>query len=156
MNESATREIVVDEVFPHTPDTIWKTLTTPELMQRWLKMAPSGFAPVQGTHFTYQTTPGGAWDGVIHCEVLEVTPNQRLVYAWKGGHESNVGYGAPLETIVTWTLSRVDTGTRVRMVHSGFVLPRNRTAFKGMSEGWPKVVQTIDAITAEHDCPKLH
>jgi uncharacterized protein YndB with AHSA1/START domain len=156
MNESAALDIVVDEIFPHTPETIWKTLTTPELMQRWLKLAPSGFQPVEGTHFTYQTTPAGVWDGRIHCEVLEVVPNQRLIYTWKSGHETNVGYGAPLETTVTWTLSRVDTGTRVRMVHSGFVLPRNHTAFKGMSEGWPKVVQTIDVITAEHDCPKLH
>ena len=160
MNDAATttvtRDIVVDEVFPHAPETIWKTLTTPELVGRWIKMTPSGFAATKGNRFTYQTTPGGAWDGVIHCEVLEVTPNERLVYAWKSGHEQNVGYGATLETVVTFTLSRVEKGTRVRMVHSGFVLPRNETAFRGMGEGWPKVVQTIDAITAEHDCPKLH
>jgi hypothetical protein len=37
------------------------------------------------------------------------------------------------------------------MVHSGFVLPRNETAFKGMGEGWPKVVQRIDALTAERE-----
>jgi uncharacterized protein YndB with AHSA1/START domain len=160
MNDAATttvtRDIVVDEVFPHAPETIWKTLTTPELVGRWIKMTPSRFAATKGNRFTYQTTPGGAWDGVIHCEVLEVTPNERLVYAWRSGHEQNVGYGATLETVVTFTLSRVEKGTRVRMVHSGFVLPRNETAFAGMGEGWPKVVQTIDAITAEHDCPKLH
>jgi uncharacterized protein YndB with AHSA1/START domain len=152
MNDAAlksdTQDIVVDEIFPHAPETIWKTLTTPELMGRWLKMAPSGFEPTKGTHFTYQTTPAGAWDGVIHCQVLEVTPNQRLVYAWNGGHEGNVGYGARLETVVTWTLSRVENGTRVRLVHSGFVLPRNETAFQGMGEGWPKVLQRIDAIAA--------
>jgi uncharacterized protein YndB with AHSA1/START domain len=149
-----THDIVVDEVFPHAPETIWKTLTTPELMGRWLKMTPSGFEATKGKHFTYQTTPAGAWDGVIHCEVLDVSPNQRLVYAWKSGHEKNVGYGSRLETIVTWTLSRIANGTRVRMVHSGFVLPRNDTALQGMGEGWPKVLQRIDAITAEHDLSK--
>ena len=97
MNDAAlkpdTQEIVVDEVFPHAPETIWKTLTTGELIGRWL-MAPTGFEPVKGKHFTFQTTPAGAWDGVIHCQVLEVMPNERLVYAWKGGHEGNVGYGS--------------------------------------------------------------
>jgi uncharacterized protein YndB with AHSA1/START domain len=149
--KSETREIVVDEVLPHVPSTIWRTLTTSELIGRWLKMTPAGFEPVAGKPFTMQTTPAGQWDGVIHCRVLEAVPNERLVYSWKGGHESNVGYGARLDTVVTWTLSRSEGGTRVRMVHSGFVLPRNETAFKGMSGGWTGAVQRIDAITREFD-----
>ena len=145
----ATQDIVVEEVFPHAPETIWKTLTTGELMGRWLHMTPSGFAAVKGTRFTYQTTPAGAWDGVIHCEVLEAIPNQRLAYAWTGGHEGNVGYGSRLDTVVTFTLSRVETGTRLRVVHSGFALPKNDIAFKNMSGGWKKVVPSIGAIAAE-------
>ena len=153
MSDAATmadsHDIVVDEVFPHTLDVVWKTLTTPELMGRWLKMEPTGFAPTVGTRFTYQTTPAGEWDGVIHCQVLEVIPNERLAYAWTGGHEGNVGYGSRLDTVVTFVLSAVDNGTRLRLVHSGFVLPRNETAFKNMSNGWTKVVENIDAIAAE-------
>jgi uncharacterized protein YndB with AHSA1/START domain len=160
MNDAAlksdTQDIVVDEVFPHAPETIWKTLTTGELISRWM-MAPTGFEPVKGKHFTFQTTAAGAWDGVIHCQVLEAAPNERLVYAWKGGHESNVGYGSPLDTVVSFTLSRVAEGTRVRLVHSGFVLPKNDTAFRTMGEGWKKVVRNLDAIAAEQDSPKpLH
>jgi uncharacterized protein YndB with AHSA1/START domain len=147
--KSATQDIVVDEIFPHAPETIWKTLTSGALMGRWLGMTPTGFEPVTGRHFTYQTTPAGAWDGVIHCRVLEVIPNERLVYAWKGGDEGNVGYGSKLDTVVTFTLSRVDHGTRLRLVHSGFVLPRNDTAFKNMSGGWTKVVGKIGAISGE-------
>jgi uncharacterized protein YndB with AHSA1/START domain len=145
-----TREIVVDEVLPHAPETIWKTLTTGKLIGRWM-MAPTGFEPVQGKHFTFQTTAGGAWDGVIHCQVLEVIPNERLAYVWKGGHEKNVGYGSPLDTVVTWTLSRVEDGTRLRLVHSGFVTPKNDSAFKSMSAGWTKVVDNIGAIAGEQE-----
>ncbi len=145
----ATREIVVDTFFPHAPEKIWKTLTTGELIQRWLKMPMSGFAPVKGNRFTYRTTAAGKWDGVIHCEVLEIVPNERLVYSWKGGHADNVGYGAPLETVVAWTLSRAEGGTRIHLVHSGFELPRNETAFTNMGNGWKKVVGTIEAIAAE-------
>jgi uncharacterized protein YndB with AHSA1/START domain len=145
-----TQEIVVDEVFPHAPETIWKTLTNGELMGRWM-MAPTGFEPVEGKHFTFQTTPAGAWNGTIHCQVLEVIPNERLVYAWKGGHEGNVGYGSRLDTVVTWNLSRVENGTRLRLVHSGFVLPRNDTAYKNMSEGWKKVVRNLGTTADGQD-----
>lgn len=152
MNDAAIladiRDIVVDEVFPHTPEVLWKTLTTPELMGRWL-MTPTGFEPTQGNRFTYQTTPAGKWDGVIHCEVLEVTPNERLVHTWRSGHEANADYGSRLETVATWTLTKTDGGTRVRLVHSGFCSPRNDSAFRNMSEGWPKILQTIGDLAGE-------
>jgi uncharacterized protein YndB with AHSA1/START domain len=154
MSEAAimadSREIIVDEVFPHTPEVVWKTLTTAELIGRWLMM-PTGFEPTKGKHFTFQTTPAGEWDGVIHCQVLEVTPNERLVYAWRGGHDANAEYGSRLETVVTWTLTKVAGGTRIRLVHSGFCTPKNDFAFKRMSEGWPGVVQRIGAIAEEHN-----
>ena len=58
MNDAAlkpdTQDIVVDEVFPHAPETIWKTLTTGDLMGRWLMM-PTGFEPVEGN--TSRTRP---------------------------------------------------------------------------------------------------
>jgi hypothetical protein len=40
---------------------------------------------------------------------------------------------------------------RLRVVHSGFVLPKNDTAFRNMGEGWKKVVPRIGAITDEQD-----
>ncbi|XUM20271.1 SRPBCC family protein [Bradyrhizobium oligotrophicum S58] len=148
-----TQSIVVDDIFPHAPEVIWKALTSGELIGRWL-MAPTGFAPVVGTRFTYQTTPAGAWDGTIHCEVLEVVPNERLSYAWRGGDQGNVGYGAPLDTVVTFSLSRADTGTRLRLVHSGFVLPTNETAYRKMGEGWKKVVANLDRVAADEASPQ--
>jgi uncharacterized protein YndB with AHSA1/START domain len=135
-------------VLSHAPAAIWKTLTTGALIDRWL-MKSEGFAPVVGTRFTFATTPAGAWDGLIHCQVLEAVPNERLVYSWKGGHADNDGYGAPLDTVVTWTLAKVDGGTRLRVVHAGFVLPRNDTAFRKMGEGWKKVVGTIGTLSGE-------
>ena len=146
MLQTRSEEIVVDEIFPHAVETIWKTLTSADLMAKWLGMTPTGFEPVVGNHFTYQTTPAGGWDGTIRCQILEVIPNERLRYSWKGGHESNVGYGAPLDTIVTFTLEPVAGGTRLHAVHTGFVLPRNETAYRGMSEGWVKVVGRLGAM----------
>jgi uncharacterized protein YndB with AHSA1/START domain len=143
-----TQQIVVDEVFHHAPETIWRTLTSGDLIARWL-MPATGFKPEVGNRFTFQTTPGGAWDGVIHCEVLEVIPHQRFSYAWKGGHPDNAGYGAPLDTVVTFTLTKVGVGTRLRLVHAGFVLPRNDSAFQTMGNGWKKVVPKLGDIAGE-------
>ena len=143
-----TQQIMVDEVFPHAPEIIWKTLTTGDLIGRWL-MTPAGFEPVKGKQFTFQTKPAGKWDGTIHCQVLEVIPNQRLAYSWQGGDESNVGYGSRLNTVVTWTLTQVENGTRLQLVHSGFVTPQNDSALKTMGEGWKKVVPNIGSIANE-------
>ena len=141
------QDIVVDEILPHAPETIWKALTDGALMKRWM-MEPTGFAAVVGNRFTYQTKPAGEWDGTIRCEVLEVIPTERFSYAWRGGDEANVGYGSMLDTVVTWTLSKAGTGTRLRLVHAGFVTPKNDTAFQNMSTGWKTVLAKLDkAIT---------
>ncbi len=148
-SKSHTQDIVVDRVFAHAPEKVWKALTTPELIARWIQMKPTGFAPAVGTRFTFQTSPAGEWDGVVRCQVLEAIPNERLVYSWKSGHQGNVGYGSALDTKVTFTLARVAEGTRVRLVHSGFVLPTNATAIKNLGEGWSKCAEDIEKIAGE-------
>ena len=145
---SAMQEVVVDEVFPHAPEAIWKTLTTGDLIGRWL-MTPTGFEPVKGNRFTFQTTPAGAWDGTIHCRIVELVANERLAYTWRSGHPGNAGYGSPLDTVVTWTLSPVDGGTRLRLVHSGFVAPLNDSAYRSMGGAWGKVVRSVGDIAGE-------
>lgn len=144
------KDIVVDEILPHAPETVWKVLTSARLIERWL-MKPTGFEAVEGKAFTFQTTPGGHWDGVIHCRVLEVVQNQRLVYAWKGGDARNTGYGAPLDTVVTWSLTPVEAGTRIQLLHAGFVMPGNESAYTVMSGGWKKVVRQLDDISGEDE-----
>jgi uncharacterized protein YndB with AHSA1/START domain len=144
----AANEIVVDEVFPHLPTTIWRALTSGDLINRWL-MAQRGFEPRVGNHFSFQTPPTDDWDGVIHCEIVEFAPPRRLVYTWKSGVQTNEGYVPRLDTLVTWTLTPHDSGTRLRIVHSGFDLPRNESTFRNISTGWPRIVPKLIAIAAE-------
>ncbi|MGQ3032253.1 MAG: SRPBCC family protein, partial [Ferrovibrionaceae bacterium] len=130
------------------PEVVWRTLTTGALMARWL-MKPEGFEAVVGNRFTYRTRPAGAWDGTIRCEVLEVVPNQRFAYAWWGGDDGIVGYGSRLDTVVTFTVSPVDGGTRLTLVHSGFEVPRNQSALQTMGDGWKKVVPGLAGLMDE-------
>ncbi len=148
--KAETQSIVVDEVFPHAPEVLWKAITTGDLISRWM-MKPQGFEPVKGNRFTFKTTPAGAWDGTIRCEVLEVAPLRRFSYSWRGGDEGNVGYGATLDTIVTFTLTKVQTGTRLRMEHAGFVLPKNETAYTNMGQGWIKCARNLETVADELD-----
>ena len=145
-----THDIEIDEVLAHPPGKVWRALTSGALMARWL-MEPSGFEPVEGNRFTFQTTPAGEWDGTIRCEVLEVVPGERFAFAWRGGHIGNDGYGSLLDTVVTFALAPSDGGTRLTLVHSGFVVDRNRVAYTNMSQGWVKVVQSLDAVAGEEN-----
>ncbi len=145
--QSDLQNIVIDEVLPHDAAIVWKALTDGALMGRWL-MPPAGFAPVIGQDFTFQTTAAGAWDGTIRCKVLEVVQGRRLAYEWKGGDDANIGYGSKLDTIVSFTLTPVPEGTRLQLVHSGFVMPKNETARQNMGDGWVKVVARLDEAIA--------
>jgi uncharacterized protein YndB with AHSA1/START domain len=145
----ATRSIVVEDFLPHAPEVVWKTLTRAELISRWLM--PNDFELAIGKRFTFQTKPMGGWDGVVHCEILEIVPRERLVYSWKGGSDDNAQYGSRLDTIVTWTLAPVDGGTRLRLVHSGFRSPGNDFAFDAMSGGWGRIMHSIAKVAAEVD-----
>ena len=140
----AARDIVVEDVLPHSPEKVWRALTTSELIGRWLM--PNDFKPIVGHRFTFKTQPMGGWDGVVHCEVLEVEPNRRLVYSWKGGSDDNPKYGSKLDSIVTWTLSPEKGGTRLRLVHAGFRSPGNDFAYDAMKSGWGHIMARIGEI----------
>ncbi len=142
MNTAAQpRAIVVEEVLPHSPEKVWRMLTQSELMAQWLM--PNDFRPVVGHTFNFRTQPVGDWDGVVRCEVLEIRPLQSLKYSWVGGSESS-----KLISTVSWTLTSVDTGTRVRMAHEGFG-PSNRNAYDQMSQGWGRILGRIGQLIAE-------
>jgi uncharacterized protein YndB with AHSA1/START domain len=149
VGESAIRDIVMEEVLPHPPQKVWRALTTAELIGCWLM--PKDFQPVVGKRFTFTTRPIGDWDGIVHCEVREVVPLQRLVYSWVGGSDSNdskSNYGSRLDSVVTWTLQAEGSGTRLRMVHSGFRSPGNDFAYDTMSGGWGRIMGKIGEIAA--------
>jgi uncharacterized protein YndB with AHSA1/START domain len=146
-SHDATRDIVVEGVLPHAPERVWQALTSAELIGRWLM--PNDFAAEVGRRFTFRTRPMGDWDGVVHCEVLELVPQRKLVYSWKGGSRQNTTYGSPLDTVVTWTLTPVAGGTHLRMVHAGFRSPENDVAFDAMRPGWTRILQSIPRAIAE-------
>jgi uncharacterized protein YndB with AHSA1/START domain len=138
--------IVVDYDLPDSPERVWMALTDPKLLEAWLM--PNDILPEVGHQFTFRTQPVPGWDGIVHCEVLEVVPLERLVYAWRGGSKKLDGYGHELDTVVTWTLiPDGNGGTNLHLEHTGF--EGESFAFKAMGQGWRgKIAARISQVLA--------
>jgi uncharacterized protein YndB with AHSA1/START domain len=142
-----TRAIVVEETVPHSPEVIWKVLTTRELIARWLMQ--NSFEPGLGKSFTMQARPMGDWDGTVSCTIVTFDPPRELSYSWTGGSNKPGALAPALDSIVTWTLTPVAEGTSVRMVHDGFVSPHNDMGYEAMGAGWARVVESIARVASE-------
>lgn len=104
------RDIQLEVVYPHPPERVWRALTDPAAVAQWLM--PNDFQPRLGHKFTLKAKPRGSWDGIVNCEVLEVTQPRRLAYTWQGG---------PLtRATVSFTLEPTERGTRLVFEHNGF------------------------------------
>lgn len=130
------RAIVIECDLPHAAGKVWRTLTEPALLAKWLM--PNDLRLEVGHRFTFQAAAVNEWRGVVHCEVLAVEPKRRLSYAWRGDAPNPDGYGERLDTVVTWTLTPIDTGTRLLLVHDGF--PPASFAVDGMRGVWSRLV----------------
>ncbi|SFW82578.1 SRPBCC family protein [Amycolatopsis australiensis] len=102
--------IHVDQFLAHPARKVWRALTEPDLLERWLNM-PNDIKPVVGHRFRLLAEPvpaAGFAGGPVDCEVLEVEPERKLSIRW-----------GPQWT-VTWRLAPEGTGTRLFLSHEGF------------------------------------
>lgn len=140
MTTPATKSVVVERDFPHPPAKLWRALTQPHLIAEWLMK--SDFAPIVGHRFNMT----GEWGGTLDCRVLEVTPDRELSYTWDFVHADPA---FDLRSIVTFTLTPIPTGTRLRMEQAGF-RPDQPQAYGGARQGWAanldKLMATLDRM----------
>lgn len=135
----------VDRVYPHPREAVWRALTTPELLERWLM--PNDFEPRVGHRFTFRTDPGPGFDGIVHCEVLEIVEPDHLVLSWRGG---------PLDTRVRFELTDEGDGTRLTMEHTGFRGLKARLVQRILAIGnrtlyGKRLPEVLDALAGRRD-----
>ena len=139
----STRTLVVERVFPHPPEKLWRALTESKLLAQW--MMNNDFEPVVGQRFQFRADPAPNWNGIVDCEVLVVEPLRRLSYNWGvGGIESG------LQWVVQLTLSPSEGGTHLRMEQSGFT-PDQNAAYHGANYGWQKFFGNLERIISKVD-----
>ncbi|MCU1324568.1 MAG: hypothetical protein JWM43_4217 [Acidobacteriaceae bacterium] len=130
----STRTLVIEKIFPHPPEKLWRALTESPLIAQWLMN--NDFQPVVGHQFQFRSQPMPQWDGVIDCEVLVVDPLKQLSYSW----------GAlGLDSVVLFTLTAAEGGTHVRMEQSGF-RPNQQQAYGGAKYGWQKFLGILEQV----------
>lgn len=140
------RDLVLERVYPQSPERVWRALTDRRALSQWLM--ETDFEPTLGHHFTFRAKPQPGWDGVTYCEVIELDPPRRLAYTWRGG----AGKDRPLtlDTVVRFTLAPEGTGTRLTLEHTGFSGLKSVLVSFMMKAGWKnKLRTTLDAAIAK-------
>ncbi|MFI6512749.1 SRPBCC domain-containing protein [Streptosporangium sp. NPDC050855] len=135
--------IRTDQYLAHPPRKVWRALTDPDLLARWLM--PGDFKPVVGHRFTFRTEPrpNRGFDGVVHCEVLDLEPERLMRISWCGGG---------LDTTVTWTLEAEGRGTRLLLEHAGFDPddPIQQSTYVILDGGWRShVLSRMEKVLAD-------
>jgi uncharacterized protein YndB with AHSA1/START domain len=124
-----TKTVIVEREIPHSLEKVWRTLTQSPLIEEWLMK--NDFKPIVGHRFDFRAD----W-GVVDCHVLAVEPNKALSYAWEA---------LGLKSVVTWTLTPTNTGTRLRMEQSGFRQDQQQ-AYQGAQFGWQKFFAGFERV----------
>jgi uncharacterized protein YndB with AHSA1/START domain len=109
----------------HSPEKVWQALTDPVLLAEWLLPAfDHELEP--GAAFTLKTQPQPGWDGTVNCRYIEIEPRRKLSWSWVVGD---------IDTVVTFTLTPTESGTRLSLVQSGFK-PDQKQNRAGARYGW--------------------
>jgi uncharacterized protein YndB with AHSA1/START domain len=124
---SQTESISFEFDLHHSPEKVWRALTDPVLLTEWL-LPVVGLELEPGAAFTFKTQPYPGWDGTVNCRMLEIEAHRKLSYAWVVGDME-------LETVVTFTLTPTESGTRMSLVQSGFK-PEQKQNSGGARYGW--------------------
>jgi uncharacterized protein YndB with AHSA1/START domain len=115
---------------------VWRALTDAEQLGRWFM--PNDFQPELERDFTFRMKPQRGWDGVTWCRVLELEPERRLAYSYRGqatgektlacagvrsetAKQAARGIFTELDTVLRFTLDdEPGGGTRLTLEHAGF------------------------------------
>jgi uncharacterized protein YndB with AHSA1/START domain len=158
------RDIRIERFLRHPPERVWRALTEAPTLGRWF-MPTEDFEPKLGHAFTFRMKPQRGWDGVTHCEVLELEPLRRIAYAYRGQATGEktlacAGIHSPavkragrgiltrLDTVLRFSLEaeRTCSGeeeTRLVLEHQGFEGFQLTLVGLVMDMGWRKVLKRL-------------
>src|SRR5438876_626984 len=152
-----TRSLEHEAEYPHPVEEVWRALTQPELMGLWIMNfdrdegeMKTDFRPVVGAAYRMDAKRGRGWRGYVVGNVIEVVPNQRLVYTW-----AHSPYQDANPARVEFTLEPTSKGTHVRMVQTGFPGVKGWFVLKGAQMGWRKMLRSGLPAVLDGAAPKI-
>ena len=93
----------------HSPKKVWRALTDARLLTEWL-LPITQLKLEENAAFTFQAPPQPGWDGVVNCQYQAIEPEKKLSWSWVVGE---------IDTVVTFTLTPTDAGTRLSLLQTG-------------------------------------
>ncbi len=132
------------------PERVFKAFTNKEDVQEWM-----------ADHYEIDARKGGKWrmggeaDGYVATgEVVDVIPNELLVYTWQmNDYDTETGKKVPSwmdtsPTKVTVKFEKAGRGTKVTVTHQGF--PERDEAYWGTEVGWEMLGGEVLKYYLEH------
>lgn len=132
-------DIVLERVYPHPLQALWRALTEPGALGEWLM--ETDFAPSEGRAFQmWCENRDGDTDHYL-CRVIALQPMSRMVWSWTLEGREDEG-----ETFVEFVLEEVADGTRLTIRHSG---DRDRATIDAFKSGWPHKLGLLEEMLSE-------
>ena len=138
---SNTKSLTVSKVINADKTTIFEALTNQQLMQQWFFAGPDGWsstvksASKVGSQYQIDMHDDQGNTYSHTGEYKEVIPNDRLVFTWNSQ--------AVTDTLVTITLTEVEGGTEVKLLHE--FMP-NDEMVKNHTNGWTAILERLGNI----------
>jgi uncharacterized protein YndB with AHSA1/START domain len=117
--------VSMEELYAVPIERVWHALTDPAMIKRWL-MEPDGYEAKVGTRFILWEPSRSDCRGRVECEVLELSPPNRLVWSWRGDED-------PTTTRLVIDLEADGQGTRLTLRHAG---ESDERTVRGVNAGW--------------------
>jgi uncharacterized protein YndB with AHSA1/START domain len=144
----------LDRTIPAPPAAVYRAWLDPDLLRRWL--APGGLEVTRaevdervGGRFRVWQADAGADVGGFECELLELVPNERIVYRWGFvGPQRTDGY----DSLLTITLHDAPEGrTALTLVHERLedlaaAMPQ---VAENVEPGWTSALDKLTKLISE-------
>lgn len=146
----------LQRTIPATPERVYRAWLEPELLRRWL--APASFTVtraevderVGGHHRIWQAGADGDVGG-FDCELLELVPNQRIVFLWRFVGPERIADPAHDSRLTITLREAPGGGTALTLVHER--LDAIDAAMPGMAEnakrGWDQALEQLAGAIGE-------
>jgi uncharacterized protein YndB with AHSA1/START domain len=126
---------------------VWKALTDYREFSEWFQVKLEGpFIP--GKMTSGKLTYPGYENHLVKFFVLKMDPEHFFSYNWHPySFDTKRDYSKEIPTLVEFKLEKIDKGTRLKVVESGFdKIPDDRRleAFRMNSNGWKEQIENIE------------
>ena len=137
MSETTEQIIEVSKVIKADKSTVFRALTNEQVMEKWFCAGPDGWTSTVNAKVEvagiFQIDMHGDTETHSHTgEYREVVENEKIVFTWNSKSVQ--------DTLVTITLSEIEGGTEVKLVHD---MVSSDQIVMNHTQGWTVILERL-------------